>query len=510
MLTGKHLIGGEWRGAAKFFQAAEEIPGSLPPMRFAEGGEQEADAAARAAESAFAEYASAAPARRAAFLRAVAEELDKRGDDITDVAGRETALPPARLQNERGRTTGQLRMFADLAESGMAGDDRVTAALPDRAPPRPEIRLRHCPVGPVAVFGASNFPLAFSAAGGDVASALAAGCPVVVKGHPAHPGTGELAAQAVSAAAEKCGMPAGVYSLVQGTSPELSRALVAHPLVQAVGFTGSLAVGRALYDVAAGRSHPIPFYAEMGSINPVFLLPDALDSRAPEIATGWTESLMLGAGQFCTNPGIVACIDSRQADDFVKNAAEKISAAKGQVMLTPGIADSFQRGTDKIARSPAMIVAEANGGDAKPVIFEIGAEAWQADESLHEEVFGPAGIVVRCKSPQAMIELAERLDGQLTATLHAGEGDERLGRRLTEILARKAGRLVFNGFPTGVEVCEAMMHGGPYPASTHAGFTSVGALAVRRFLRPVCYQNFPASWLSDGQCPSISESHSAG
>lgn len=496
MLTGKHLINGEWLASDRTFHAVNASSGENLPIPFCDGGATEADAAARGAENAFAEYANLAPNRRADFLRAIGEELDKRGEEITETAGLETALPAGRLQNERARTVGQIRMFADMVENNEIEEQRFVKAMPDRTPPRPEICLRHCPVGPVAVFGASNFPLAFSAAGGDVASALAAGCPVIVKSHPAHPGTSELAAQAIFDAAKSCDMPSGVYSLVQGTSHQLSRAFVAHPLVRAVGFTGSLAAGRALFDIASARPEPIPFYGEMGSINPMFLLPQAAESRGAQIAAGWVESLTLGAGQFCTNPGVVICVAGKAADNFVREAAEKISAANAQTMLTPQIDRNFKDGVKKMSQTRAQQCAQSNDGTgARPVIFEVGADEWLQDDVLREEIFGPAGIVVRCADEQAMRKAAAALDGQLTATLHADDGDETLARALIPVLERKAGRLICNGFPTGVEVCEAMMHGGPYPASTHSGFTSVGALAVRRFLRPVCYQNFNEKWI---------------
>lgn len=498
MLTGKHLIDGQWVAGKDFFHAIFPADKTTSQTAFADGDAKTVDAAVQAGEDAFGEYSMLPSARRAEFLRAIARELDVLGDQITEVAGRETALPDARLNNERGRTVSQLIMFAELVESGAIADTRVTTPLPERAPPRPGICLLHRPLGPVAVFGASNFPLAFSAAGGDVASALAAGCPVVVKGHPAHPGTGELAAQAVWEAAKSCGIPMGVYSLVQGKSPELSRALVAHPLIQAVGFTGSLAVGRALHDVATMRPCPIPFYGEMGSINPMFLLPQAMAMRAEQIATGWVGSLVLGAGQFCTNPGVVVCVEDESTDNFMQMVMEKASGEKAQTMLTPAITEAFQRSVVKMSQSAVRRTGEVEDSTgARPVIFETDAKTWLGDELLREEIFGPAGIVVRCKNTENMIEVARQLDGQLTATLHAVEQDEQLARELLLVLERKAGRLIYNGFPTGVEVCEAMMHGGPYPASTHSGFTSVGALAVRRFLRPVCYQNFNKAWLPD-------------
>lgn len=494
MLTGKHFISGQWISSEKTFDAVAADGGTSGPPAFADGGAGEADAAVQAAEQAFYDYAALPSARRAEFLRAIAREIDALGDEITEVAGRETGLPAARLNGERGRTTGQLEGFADLAESGAISDGRETAPLPERTPPRPEMVLRHHPLGPVAVFGASNFPLAFSAAGGDTASALAAGCPVVVKGHPSHPGTEELVSRAIGEAIRACDVPPGAYALVQGKSPDLSRALVAHPLIQAVGFTGSFTAGRALHEVASSRPNPIPFYGEMGSINPVFILPGAAASRGPEIAAGWVESLVLGAGQFCTNPGVVFCAGDGAMADFIDAAAQKVSAAAPQTMLSAGIADAFDKGVKNLSTHAQRVAESSSGGRGAPVIFSTDLRTWLAEETLHREVFGPTGIVVDCPV-DAMREAADGLEGQLTATVHADAEDDNLVRELLPLLARKAGRLIYNGFPTGVEVCEAMMHGGPYPSATYAGFTSVGDLAVRRFLRPVCYQNFARDFL---------------
>lgn len=493
MLTGRHLIGGQWLPGEKTFDAA--VDGGAPTFpAFADGGAKEADAAARAAEESFFEYAALPLARRAEFLRAIARGIDAIGADITEVAGRETGLPAARLNGERARTTGQLNMFADLAESGAVLDSRETGPLPDRTPPRPGIVLQHHPLGPAAIFGASNFPLAFSAAGGDTASALAAGCPVVVKGHPSHPGTEELVSRAVCEAARACDVPPSVYSLVQGKSPELSRALVSHPLIQAVGFTGSFAAGKSLYKETSSRLQPIPFYGEMGSINPVFILPAAASARGAEIAAGWVESLVLGAGQFCTNPGVVFCAGDEAAKKFIDVAAQKISAADPQPMLSAAVAGAFGEGVKNLSAYARKIAESPFGKQEAPAIFFTDLQTWLAEKSLHREVFGPAGLVVCCPG-DTMRDVASELEGQLTATLHADAEDTYLVRKILPMLARKAGRLIYNGFPTGVEVCEAMMHGGPYPSATHPGFTSVGELAVRRFLRPVCYQNFTRDFL---------------
>ena len=498
MLNGKHLIAGEWVAGSGEFQSS---PATGAPRSFANGSPALAGQAAAAAEAAFADYAYRARQERADFLNAIAAELENRADAITEMAGSESGLPAARLQGELGRTTGQLRLFAEHILVGDYLDRRLTPALPAREPlPRPELRLMMRPVGPVVVFGASNFPLAFSTAGGDTASALAAGCPVIVKGHPAHPGTSELVAQAILAAARDTGMPDGVFSLIQDSGHDVARSLVQHPSVKAVGFTGSLAAGRSLFDLCAARPEPIPFYGELGSINPGFVLPHALASRGSEIAVGWAASLTLGAGQFCTNPGVLFLPDGDAADAFIESAAVCLAEAGTQAMLTDGIADSCRAGVDRLAATSgvSLRVGDRSGGRAAgPSLFETSSRTWRDNAALAEEVFGPVGIVVRAVSVDEFVDLARSLDGQLTATLHLDAGDDALAARLIPVLEQKAGRLLANGFPTGVEVDAAMMHGGPYPASTNAATTSVGTLAIRRFLRPVCYQNLPPGLLPE-------------
>ncbi|MFN4060179.1 MAG: aldehyde dehydrogenase (NADP(+)) [Paracoccus hibiscisoli] len=471
---GHHLIAGEWTA------------GQGDPV----------DHAARAAEAAFADYAATSRADRAALLEAIAEEIEARAEKITQVAAAETGLPEARLQGERGRTTGQLRLFADHIRAGDYLDRRHDAALPDRQPlPRPDLRMIQRPIGPVAVFGASNFPLAFSTAGGDTASALAAGCPVVVKGHPAHPGTGRIVAEAVDAAIRQTGMPAGIFALIQGDTHAVGEALVRHPLIKAVGFTGSLRGGRALYDLCAARPEPIPFFGELGSVNPCFLLPAALAARGAQIAQGWAASLTMGAGQFCTNPGLVI-LPADQADAFADAAAAALADAPAQTMLTDAIADGFRQGTDTLARlADPVLRQDSNGRTARPAIFRVDAARFMADPGLAHEVFGPAGLIVATDSDDQMLDLARALEGQLTITLQLDAGDTALAGRLMPVLERKAGRILANGWPTGVEVADAMVHGGPYPASTNFGATSVGTMAIRRWLRPVCFQNLPDALL---------------
>lgn len=356
------------------------------------------------------------------------------------------------------------------------------------------------PIGPVAVFGASNFPLAFSTAGGDTASALAAGCPVVVKGHSAHPGTGEVIAEAIAAAITSCGIHPGVFSLIQGGKRDVGTALVQHPLIKAVGFTGSLGGGRALFDLCAQRPEPIPFFGELGSINPMFLMPEALKARGHDIAAGWAASLTMGAGQFCTNPGLSIVIDGPKADAFTEAAKKALAPIGAQVMLTDGIAAAYRDGRDKIAATAGVQEVLSTSCDlrnATPYLFATTGEEWLANHVLGEEVFGPLGLIVRAADMAEMRTLAKSLQGQLTCTLHLDAGDTEAAKTLMPILERKAGRVLANGFPTGVEVCDAMVHGGPYPASTNFGATSVGTLVIRRFVRPVSYQNIPTGILPD-------------
>ena len=491
-LNGKHLIAGAWTGSDTTFLSE---PTEGEPQEFAAGTVALVDRAAEAAEDAFWTYGWTGRSERAAFLRRIAEEIDARGEEITRVGSRETGLPEARLQGERGRTVGQLRLFADHVEAGAYLDRRHDPALPDRSPlPRPDLRLVQRPIGPVAVFGASNFPLAFSVAGGDTAAALAAGCPVVVKGHSAHPGTGEIVAQAIDAAIRACGMPAGVFSLVQGGDRAVGTRLVQHPLIRAVGFTGSLAGGRALFDLCAARPDPIPFFGELGSVNPMFLLPGALTERAAQIGAGWAGSLTLGAGQFCTNPGIAVVTEGAGADLFEQAVLDALGKVAPQTMLTGGIAAAFREGVRRVSdESEALLSAQSPDRAAAPHLYRVSGAAFRARPTLHEEVFGPLGIIVRAEGMDELEAIARALHGQLTCTLHMAESDAPAARRLVPVLERKAGRILVNGFPTGVEVCDAMVHGGPYPASTNFGATSVGTLSIRRFLRPVCYQDLPPS-----------------
>lgn len=414
----------------------------------------------------------------------------------------ETGLPRARLEGERGRTCNQLRLFAGVVRDGSHLDARIDEALPNRTPlPRSDLRYRLIPLGPVAVFCASNFPLAFSVAGGDTASALAAGAPVVVKAHSAHPGTSELVGRAVQQAVQACGLPPGVFSLLYGAGNGIGTALVANPHIRAVGFTGSRRGGMALMQVAQNRPEPIPVYAEMSSINPVYLLPGALATRGEAIADAFVAAQQLGAGQFCTSPGLIVALDGEALEAFLVRAAGRIETSPCQTMLTPGIHQAFEQGIAALEARPAVTtLARAQSAEGhnqcRPGLFVAQAADFLADARLAAEIFGASTLVLRCRDADEMLQLTRALEGQLTAAIHQVEGeDDSLARALVDALELKVGRVLFNGFGTGVEVCQAMVHGGPFPATSDSRTTSVGAAAIERFLRPVCYQDVPDSLL---------------
>ncbi|MES1196697.1 MAG: aldehyde dehydrogenase (NADP(+)), partial [Steroidobacter sp.] len=438
---------------------------------------------------------------RARFLETIADNIMGLGDELLERAHAETGLPLARLTGERGRTVNQLKLFADeLRKQGWQGI-RIDPALPDRKPlPRADLRMRKIAVGPVVVFGASNFPLAFSVAGGDTASALAAGCPVIVKGHSAHLGTGELVASAIASAVKNCNLPQGVFSLLNGHSRQLGTSLVAHPVVKAVGFTGSRAGGMALFNVANSRPEPIPVYAEMSSINPVILLPNALQNRAEKIAVDFVTSLTLGVGQFCTNPGLLLAIDGPALDQFIAAASKAVSATMPAVMLTAGIHEAYENGVSQLQGQSGVAVL-ARGAENKAIncgraaFFSVNAAEVLKNEVLTHEVFGSSSLLVRCKDQTELLNVLEKLEGQLTATLQLDAEDHALAARLMPTLERKAGRIIANGWPTGVEVSHAIVHGGPFPSTSDGRSTSVGTLAIERFLRPVCYQDMPDALL---------------
>ncbi|TGN67477.1 aldehyde dehydrogenase (NADP(+)) [Paracoccus liaowanqingii] len=493
---GDHLIAGEKIRSETRFSSA---PAEGQAHEFSAGTPDLVAQACAAAHAAFDEFSATTRDERAALLEAIADEIEARADAITEIGSAETGLPQARLQGERGRTTGQLRLFADHIRKGDYLDRRHDAALPDRQPlPRPDLRMMQRPIGPVAVFGASNFPLAFSVAGGDTAAALAAGCTVVVKGHSAHPGTGEIVGDAVVAAIARLGLNPGIFGLVQGGKRNVGEALVTDPRIKAVGFTGSLGGGRALYDLCASRPEPIPFFGELGSVNPMFVLPAAAAARGDQIGQGWAASLTMGAGQFCTNPGIAVVIDGADADAFANAAKEALAGAAPQVMLTDGMAEAYRSGAARVGAGKgvrSLVTTTCEARQASPYLFEVSAEDWLENHDLAEEVFGPLGLIIRVRDAMQMEKVSRSFGGQLTTTLQMDDGDTVLARSLLPVLERMAGRVLANGFPTGVEVADSMVHGGPYPASTNFGATSVGTLSIRRFLRPVCYQNLPDALL---------------
>jgi alpha-ketoglutaric semialdehyde dehydrogenase len=456
------------------------------------------DIAVAAAERAFEEYSEVSPQKIATFLDRIAEEILALGDSLIQTASDETGLTLDRLNGERTRTVNQLRLFAEVVRKNEWKDVRIDPALPDRKPlRRPDLRRTLIPIGPVAVWAASNFPLAFSVAGGDTASALAAGCPVILKAHPGHPRTSELVASAIAKAIEACALPAGVFSMVEGTSPEISIELVRHPSVKAGAFTGSLRAGRALFDAAAARPEPIPFFAEMGSVNPVFLLPEGLAERRDAIAEGLAQSVNLGVGQFCTCPGLAIGIAGTDFDQFAAQLRSRFSQTTAGKMLTPAITTAYCDAVAKIGTMKGMRVTRGSADGPAPTLFETTAQTFLATRELHHEVFGPSTILIRCESRAELEQVARALEGSLTATVHGTENDLRAHPVLLKILTRKAGRIIFNGYPTGVEVCAAMQHGGPYPSTTDPRFTSVGTAAIVRFARPICYQDFPTEFLPD-------------
>ena len=497
-LTGEMLIGrAAIRGQAGSQRAFNPTANAeIPEPEFGLGSRENVERAVDLATRAFDSYRNLPLERRAAFLEAIAEEILALGDALIERAHAESGLPVARLTGERARTAGQLRLFAQVVRDGHFLRATIDTAQPERQPaPRADLRLAKIPLGPVAVFGASNFPLAFSVAGGDTASALAAGAPVIVKAHSAHLGTSELVGRAIQKAAERLDMPEGVFSLLIGAGRDIGEALVAHPGIKAVGFPGARQGGRALLRIANSRHEPIPVYAEMSSINPVFLLPRALSARAEALAQGFADSLTMGAGQFCTNPGLVLAIDGPDLQRFVTAAGKALSAKAAQTMLTPGIHAAYESGRAQVdalegverVASGAQAGGQANAAQA--ALYVTDAQRLLRTPELQAEMFGPASVVVKARSLDELLQVADLLEGQLTATLHLDEGDHSAARRLLPVLERKCGRILANGFPTGVEVCHAMVHGGPFPATSNAMYSSVGSSAIDRFLRPVCYQD---------------------
>jgi 2,5-dioxopentanoate dehydrogenase len=474
-------------------------PSSGKPLSpvFREATKTEINESIVLAHHAFSVYRKISPSQRSLFLETIASSIEAMGDDLLKIVNEETALPLTRLTGERSRTTGQLRLFAKLLRDGNWNKEIVDEPLPDRKPfARPGMIQIQVPIGVVAVFGASNFPLAFSVAGGDTVAALAAGCPVVFKAHPAHPATCQLIGSAIAKAAKETGMPDGVFSMLHGRSNETGGTLITHPLIKAVAFTGSFKGGRALYDLAVRRPEPIPVYAEMGSVNPVFFLPDAVKLGGESLASQFGQSVTMGSGQFCTNPGFCIFMNNEESKLFIRHVTAGMSATPVHSMLTKGIADAYKSGLErqyKMSGHPMpAITAET---DIRPSIITINATSLMEYPDYFEEVFGPSTIAVLSDTYDEMFRLAEVMPGQLTATIHAAEGDYPTAKELIELLTQKVGRVIMNGFPTGVEVSHAMVHGGPYPATTDSRVTSVGTTSIYRFTRPVCYQNIPHSMM---------------
>lgn len=473
-------------------------------MIFQDASIEEIEQLMKASKEAFKLYRKTPGKKKAVFLRAIAEEIEALGDTLLNLAKSETNLPIPRLVSERGRTLFQLRMFADLLEEGSWVDARLDYADLSRQPlPKPDLRKMLIPVGTVVVFGASNFPFAYSTAGGDTASALAAGCPVIVKGHPAHAGTSEMVAQAVLKAVEKTGMPDGVFAHIHGKNFEVGKALVLHPVTKAVGFTGSFIGGKALFDLANQRQEPIPVFAEMGSVNPVILMPEKMKSEAGNIAKTYAASITVGVGQFCTNPGLIIGIENEDLLKFEEVLKEEIEKIAPEQMLNAGIYQNFEgKRTVVLAQEHVEVLAEtlierSAAIQGLPTIAKVKAEVFLNNPTLHQEVFGPFSLMVICKDLEQMQEVLSHLEGQLTATLMATETELQENPEISDNLRNICGRLIFNGVPTGVEVGFPMQHGGPFPASTDSRFGAVGPDAIKRFVRPASYQGFPENLLPD-------------
>jgi NADP-dependent aldehyde dehydrogenase len=505
-LHGHCFIGGHLStGSGQTFRAISPLDGTALEPQFYRAGAKEADEALELAEAAFAIFRQTTGAQRAALLEGIADEISALGDELIARARQETGLPETRLVGERARTAGQLRLFAQAAREGSWVDARIDSAIPDRQPlPKPDLRRMLVPIGPVVVFGSSNFPLAFSVAGGDTASALATANPVVVKAHSGHPGASELVASALRRAVAACDLPAGIFSMLHGAGKDLGLALVRHPSTRAVGFTGSRKAGRALFDAAAARPEPIPVFAEMSSLNPVFILPGALRQRPSQIAEGLRASMTLGVGQFCTKPGLVFGVRGPGFDRFQEVLARSLEAVAPATMLHAGICQSYHEGLAQVSAAAGVELLATSKEPADPkqthgqaVVTRTELHNFLNHPELAGEVFGPFALIISAADLEELQAAARSLEGQLTATVHGTPEDLEQAQPLLRVLERKAGRLIVNGFPTGVEVCPSMHHGGPYPSTTDVRFTSVGTAALYRFVRPICYQDFPQALLPD-------------
>ncbi len=504
-ITGENIIGYTSSATGTTtFEATNPATGELLPGTFHQATANEADEIAAKAAAAFKIYSQKSGEEKAIFLEAIVEEIMALGDDLINRAMAETGLPAARLTGERGRTTGQLKLFAQLLREGTWVDARIDTAIPDRQPlPKPDLRSMMIAIGPVMVFGASNFPFAYSAAGGDTASALAAGCPVIVKAHPSHPGTDEMVSRAISSAAKKTNMPDGVFSMLF-SDETIAIKLVTDPAVKAIGFTGSRKGGMAIFNAAVNRAEPIPVYAEMSAVNPVILMPDAVAANANGIANGLVASVTMGVGQFCTNPGLVFMVNDDNAAGFLNTLSEGFKNAMPGTMLSANICANYYSGVDKLKSTAAVTAlahsntaADAAKTEALPYVFTVTQKDFIVNKQLSHEVFGPATLIVLCNNVDEIGDILKDMEGQLTATVHATGTDEKQIQPVIDLMKEKAGRVIFGGFPTGVEVCDAMVHGGPFPSTTDGRSTSVGTAAILRFVRPVAYQNFPAHLLPD-------------
>ncbi len=503
-LTGQHFIAGNRSAAgSSTFTGVDPSTGDELPTSFHDATNAEINEAVVAAQAAFFELQKVSGEKLGDLLDAIATKIEAAGDILLDRAHAETALPMMRLQGERGRTCNQMRMFAQMARDGSWRQPRIDVGDPNRKPPKPDVRTLLYGIGPVSVFGASNFPLAIGVVGTDTVCALAAGCPVIVKAHPAHPGTCEILGEIVSAAIADAGLPAGSFSMLQSNSNESGAEFVRHPGICAVAFTGSLSGGRALYDIACSRPNPIPFYAEMGSSNPVFLLPGALAERSEKIAEGYVQSVTMGVGQFCTNPAVVLGCESESLESFISATSEAASNYAPQTMLHPGIHKAYESGRQRLGATDGVTQVAVSDSGADNNAHQAVCAIYSADFSVLdsadelEEIFGPTSTIYKCQSRDQMIKFASGLDGHLTATIHGTEQDLLDHADLVNILQHKVGRIVFNGFPTGIDVCNAMHHGGPYPAATHSFYTSIGHHSIYRFTKPVCFQGFPESMLPE-------------
>lgn len=504
MITGKNYIGNSLSANGNVtFKTFNPVSNTENESVFTEASPEEINEAAALASKAFQVYNKKSGNEKAAFLRAIAEEIEVLGDALVEVYTSESGLPAGRAKGERGRTVGQLRAFAAHIEQGSWVEASIDTAQPDRSPlPKSDLRKMLIPLGPIVVFGASNFPFAFSTAGGDTASALASGCPVIVKSHPMHAGTGEMVASAVIKAAERTGMPNGVFSNLNSSGIEVGQTLVSHPQVKGVGFTGSIRGGRALLDLAAQREEPIPVFAEMGSINPVVLLPEALNAKGTDWATTYAGSITLGSGQFCTNPGLLLGVQSESLDKFGQVLAEEIVKIQPSCMLHPNIFGAYERNKQQVTSQEGIEVLadysdEANANFGRQIVSKVDGKTFLENTALHQEVFGPFSLLVACENEEELAQIISHLEGQLTGTVIGTEEEVTSNSDIVNALQNRVGRIIFNGVPTGVEVCPSMLHGGPYPASTDSRFTAVGVDAIKRWARPFSFQAWPNNLLPD-------------